>query len=220
MRSAATDWRSLALLVRLLLVSKLLWWVISWKRKIELQYSAPVRRKMKTGRVINTLQIIYKIFRYVVKMHDLLAVTETQHDFCSGPVVLTLVPPGCPVSSLSPREACLKRQRAAWGRGGCVRSRHMALFISPCRHYCGSEGEGHHSGKACWDTWTVSRSPAGARDPCGVWRDLLLGDAGSCLGAARKPTYGPLVLVRTRQDVFQHLHFNSSSVFKWRTTAR
>lgn len=68
---------------------------------------------MKTGRVINTLQIIYKIFRYVVKMHDLLAVTETQHDFCSGPVVLTLVPPGCPVSSLSPREACLKRQRAA-----------------------------------------------------------------------------------------------------------
>lgn len=64
--------------------------------KIKLQYSAPVRRKMKTGRVINTLQIIYKIFRYVVKMHDLFAVTETEQDFCSGPVVLTLVPPAAP----------------------------------------------------------------------------------------------------------------------------
>lgn len=102
----------------------------------------------------------------------------------------------------------------------CPLTSHGSFHLSMPPLFCGSRGEGHHSGKACWDTWTVSRSPAGARSPCGVWRDVLLGDAGSCLSAAWKPTYGPLVLVRTRQDVFQHLHFNSSSVFKWRTTAR
>lgn len=74
--------------------------------------------------------------------------------------------PSCPVSSLSPCEPCLKRQRAAWGRSDCVRSCHMALFISPCCHYGGSGGEGQHSGKACWDTWTGSLSPVGA---CGPW---------------------------------------------------
>lgn len=48
------------------------------------------------------------------------------------------------------------------------------------------------------------------------WRHSLLGYAGSCLCAAWKPTYGALVLVRSLQNINQHLHFNSSSVFKWR----
>lgn len=73
--------------------------------------------------------------------------------------------PSCPLSSLSPCELCLKRQRAAWGQGNYVRSCHMVLFISPCCHYGRSQGEGHHSGKACWDTWTASHSPTGARSP-------------------------------------------------------
>lgn len=122
----------------------------------------------------------------------------------------------CPVSSHSPCELCLKRQRAAWGRGDCVRSCHMALFISPCCHYAGSGGEGHHGGKACWDTRTVSHSPACARSSCWARRHLLLGYAGSCWAAAWRPTYGALVLLRPLEDVSQHLHFNSSSVFKWR----
>lgn len=42
---------------------------------------------------------------------------------------------------------------------------------------------------------------------------LLLGDAGSCFSAARKPTYGALVLVRPLQEAFLHLHLNSAEDF-------
>lgn len=45
--------------------------------------------------------------------------------------------------------------------------------------------------------------------------EMLLGYAGSCCSAARKPTSAVLVVVRPL-ELFQHLHFNSS-VFRWGT---
>lgn len=115
---------------------------------------------MKTGIEISTLQSIYKknagmsstwTNPFLWWKKNTSSVLADCVDSCC---------PSCPVSLLSPCELCLKRQRAAWGWSDYVRSCHMAPFISPCCHNGRAGGEGHHSGKACWDTWTVSHSPA------------------------------------------------------------
>lgn len=62
---------------------------------------------------------------------------------------------------LSPCDRCLKSQQSAWHHCNCVHP--IDLFISPCRHFGRSGDGGHHCGKACWDTWSVSQTPADSR---------------------------------------------------------
>lgn len=112
------------------------------------------------------------------------------------PTVLTLVPKAAPCLR-SLHVSCVWKGSEQHDAAAAVSARVTWLFSSP--HAAIMAGQGvkgttvaKHAGiHALWVTL-----PPDARSPCGFWRRLLLGDAGSCFSAAWKPTYGALVLVR------------------------
>lgn len=173
---------------------------------------------MKTGIKINTLQSVYKKCRFVIHMHEPFVVMKKEHDFCSGRLCWLLFPKLPRVFALAMWAASEKAASSGRPERLCPLMSHGSFHLSmlPLWQVGGWRAPQWQSMLGYMDCESLSRRRS---QPWWVWRYLLLGYAGSCFGAARKPTYGALVLVRPLEDVFQHLHFNSSSVFRWRTMA-
>lgn len=139
---------------------------------------------------------------------------EEEHDFCSGRLCWLLFPKLPRVFALSMWAVFEKPVSSVRPVRLCPLMSHGSFHLSvlPLWQVRGWRAPRWQSMLGYTDCESLSRRHSQPFDG-----KLLLGYVGSCFSVARKPTYGVLVLVRPLQDVFQHLHFNSSSVFRWRT---